>query len=214
MLEAKKVKSNKIRIFNSKYTCKLYQARNKAINKCFGKYISFLDIDDTWKKDKLEKQLKSILSTDYDLVYTNYFIVKGNSKLQFNKDIDNKNIIKLILLRNPISISTILVKKKSLNEINNFNQNYEIIGDFDFYFKFCKKFKIHYINEPLVEYNIHGENYSILKEDLRIKEMNDWLKKNNKGYFAKKYYKEFQFVKDKNIYFEIANILRKKKIYL
>ena len=112
MLEAKKVKSNKIRIFNSKYTCKLYQARNKAINKCFGKYISFLDIDDTWKKDKLEKQLKSILSTDYDLVYTNYFIVKGNSKLQFNKDIDNKNIIKLILLRNPISISTILVKKK------------------------------------------------------------------------------------------------------
>ena len=48
--------------------------------------------------------------------------------------------------------------------MNNFNKNYEIIGDFDFYYKFCKKFKTYYIDEPQVKYNIHGDNYSILKE--------------------------------------------------
>ncbi len=208
LLEVKKIKSKKIRIFKSKNTYKLYDARNKAISKCYGKYISFLDIDDTWEKDKLEKQLKAILSINVDLVYTNYLIVKDNAKLIFNKNIDNKDIIKLILIRNPISISTILVKKKSLNKVNNFNPNYEIIGDFDFYYKFCKNFKTSYINEPLVKYYIHGDNYSILKENLRITEMNNWLKKNSKDKFAKKYLKEFQFVRDKNIYFEITNILK------
>ena len=114
-----------------------------------GKYICFLDIDDTWEIDKLEKQLEAISTINVDLVYTNYLIVRGKTKLLFNKNIDNKNIVKLILIRNPISISTILVKK-SLNKVNNFNKNYEIIGDFDFYYKFCKKFKTYYIDEPLL----------------------------------------------------------------
>ena len=77
-----------------------------------GKYICFLDIDDTWEIDKLEKQLEAISTRNVDLVYTNYLIVRGKTKLLFNKNIDNKNIVKLILIRNPISISTILVKKK------------------------------------------------------------------------------------------------------
>ena len=209
--EVKKFKSRKIRIFKSKNTYKLYNARNKAISKCFGKYICFLDIDDTWEIDKLEKQLKAISTRNVDLVYTNYLIVRGKSKLLFNKNIDNKNIVKLILIRNPISISTILVKKKSLNKVNNFNKNYEIIGDFDFYYKFCKKFKTYYIDEPLVKYNIHGDNYSILKEDLRITEMNNWLIKNGRDKFAKKYLNEFQFVRDKNIYMKIVIILRNKR---
>ena len=110
--EVKKFKSRKIRIFKSKNTCKLYNARNKAISKCLGKYICFLDIDDTWEIDKLEKQLEAISTRNVDLVYTNYLIVRGKTKLLFNKNIDNKNIVKLILIRNPISISTILVKKK------------------------------------------------------------------------------------------------------
>ena len=65
-----------------------------------GKYICFLDIDDTWEIDKLEKQLEAISTINVDLVYTNYLIVRGKSKLLFNKNIDNKNIVKLILIRN------------------------------------------------------------------------------------------------------------------
>ena len=34
------------------------RSRNKALAKCKGNYIAFIDSDDTWKKTKLMKQLK------------------------------------------------------------------------------------------------------------------------------------------------------------
>ena len=150
-------------------------------------------------------------NNNVDMVYTNYYRVERNKKKIFNQIINKKDIISLILTKNPISISSILVKKKCLKKINYFNKKYEIIGDFDFYYKFCQKFKISYIHDPLTNYNVHGNNFSIRKEKLRISEINNWIRKNNKGKNAKIYNKEFQIVKDKNIYFEISNILKNKE---
>ena len=87
----------------------------------------------------------------------------------------------------------------------------KLLGILIFIINSAKKFKTYYIDEPLVKYNIHGDNYSILKEDLRIKEMNNWLIKNGRDKFAKKYLNEFQFVRDKNIYMKIVIILRNKR---
>ena len=33
-------------------------ARQKALNKCKGSFVSFLDVDDIWVKDKLKIQIK------------------------------------------------------------------------------------------------------------------------------------------------------------
>ena len=48
----KDFKDKRLRYFKSKNYFKLYKARNKAIKKCRGKFIAFLDTDDWWlKKD-------------------------------------------------------------------------------------------------------------------------------------------------------------------
>ena len=46
-------------------------SRNKALRKCKGKYISFLDSDDVWLPQKLELQLNK-LAEGWDLVCANY----------------------------------------------------------------------------------------------------------------------------------------------
>ena len=53
----KKFKDKRIKYFKSKKFLTLYNARNFAVKKARGNFISFLDTDDWWKKNKLKKQV-------------------------------------------------------------------------------------------------------------------------------------------------------------
>ena len=52
-----KFSDNRIKYFKSKKFNRLYKSRNLAIQNAKGEFISFLDTDDLWQKDKLEKQM-------------------------------------------------------------------------------------------------------------------------------------------------------------
>ena len=53
----KNFKDKRIKYLHSKIFLNLYHARNKAIQNTKGKYITFLDTDDWWEKNKLKKQI-------------------------------------------------------------------------------------------------------------------------------------------------------------
>ena len=212
---ANKINSKKIKIFKSRQTDKLYSARNKAIKRSKGEYLAFLDIDDFWYKSKLKEQVEKLKITKADLVFTEYINLKNEKRTRIrSRFIHGKDFIKEILIYMPISISTILVKKKSAKAIGYFNEKYEIIGDLDFYFRFCQKYKISSIDKPLAQYLIHGENFSLKKMLLRVREIRHWL--NNLSNKHKIVYKEeIKHIIDTNNYLELSHrIYNKKKIYL
>lgn len=47
-------------------------ARNKGVQEATGRYIAYLDADDVWKRDKLEKELAFMKEHDYGFVFTSY----------------------------------------------------------------------------------------------------------------------------------------------
>ena len=78
-------KDHRLKYFKAKEHTVLYKARNLALEKASGDFICFLDTDDYWKSNKIEKQLKKFKTdSQTSIVYTNYYILNENLKLKKN----------------------------------------------------------------------------------------------------------------------------------
>ena len=65
----------------------LYKARNYALKKAQGDFIAFLDVDDWWSSDKLEKQIPLFEDSTIGLVYGNLYrlFTKKNINILFSR---------------------------------------------------------------------------------------------------------------------------------
>ena len=62
----------RIRVFQNEFNSGAAVSRNYALRIAQGKWIAFLDSDDLWQPDKLEKQISFMVENNYDFTYTNY----------------------------------------------------------------------------------------------------------------------------------------------
>ena len=67
----KNYKDKRIKCFYSKKFLNLGLARKKALSKAKGEFITFLDTDDIWKKNKLKEQLKAFHDSKVGFVISN-----------------------------------------------------------------------------------------------------------------------------------------------
>ena len=72
------VKDKRIKLINLKQNSGAAAARNTAIQNAKGRYIAFLDSDDLWKKEKLQKQIEFIQKNVYAFTFTEYQYLKLN----------------------------------------------------------------------------------------------------------------------------------------
>lgn len=93
-------------------------ARNKAIKNSKGSFITFLDSDDLWKKDKLKKQLGFMLDNDIAFSFTGYEYIddkgfKTGKKISVPKKVNYYNLLK----ENVIACFTVMINKSKINNI-------------------------------------------------------------------------------------------------
>lgn len=64
------LKDPRIKLFQLKKNSGAGVARNNSISQASGRYIAFLDGDDWWYPDKLEKQIKFMVENKYEFIFT------------------------------------------------------------------------------------------------------------------------------------------------
>lgn len=201
---------SRIKIFFSQNHTTLYQARNLALKECKGDFISFLDVDDYYLKDKIAKQLPYFKDEKVGVIYSNYYRYYEDikkKKLLSNKILPSGNLTQYILEESQISFMTVIVRKKSLDSLEfNFDREYSIIGDYDLLYRLSFNWNFYYINEPLAVYRIHDENFS-KNSILFIDELKDWYNKNYNSFLNKKNY-----IYKKIIFLQALEYLSKKNM--
>lgn len=92
-------------------------ARNKGIEMAQGRYIAFIDSDDVWKSDKLEKQLDFLMRNDYAFTYTAFETITDDGKLTKSEVTVPEKISYTGLLKNTaIACSTVLIDRKKTGD--------------------------------------------------------------------------------------------------
>ena len=200
----------RIKYFFSQNHSTLYQARNLALKECKGEFISFLDVDDYYLKDRIVKQLLHFKDQKVGVTYSNYYRYYedvNKKKLLTNKMLPSGNLTKYILEESQISFMTVMIRKKSLESLQfNFDQKYSIIGDYDLLYRLSFNWDFYYIKEPLAVYRIHDDNFS-KNSILFIDELKDWYNKNYSSFANKKNY-----IYKKIIFFQAMEYSSKKNI--
>ena len=134
----------RVRIFKIHNNGVIAASRNLGIKHSKGEYIAFLDSDDWWKSNKLEVSV-SFLKKGADFVFHPLNIVTNLNQKVFFRKLNSRNLKApvfedLIVKGNPISNSSVVVKKSILNKIGGLSEDYQLIAieDFDAWLRISK----------------------------------------------------------------------------
>jgi len=135
-------------------------SRNEALKRSQGDFIAFIDHDDLWMPEKLEKQIPVLENRlEIDFVYSNFFKFdpenNRRSLLLKSKQPDG-DIFESLLHHYNLGILTVIVRKKALNKLNElFDEKLNLAEEYDVFMRFLYDSQAVYINEPLAMHRVH-----------------------------------------------------------
>lgn len=109
----------RIKMINAEKNSGVSAARNLALNKAVGKYVAFIDSDDCWMPDKLEKQIAFMLSKDIVFSFTSYRLIDEKG-VSLNRYVYSKPIMKYqdVIKNTLIGCLTVMINIEKAGPLN------------------------------------------------------------------------------------------------
>lgn len=144
-------------------------SRNRAMREASGRWIAFLDSDDLWLPEKLEKQLGFMVDNGYSFSYTAYEqvdentvsvnkIVTGLEKLTKRKMFHYCYPGCLTVMYDCSEIGVIQIPDEIANGEN----------DYAIWLKVCKKYTCYYLRDVLAQYRIRANSLSHKSKKVKL----------------------------------------------
>lgn len=155
----KRVQDVRVRYIANEQNLGPTAARNRGVSLARGEWVAFLDSDDIWEPDKLEKQVKCAGSSGEKckMVYCEYAVYQGKSFVGIVPEREltvcekSGNLLEQLLRGPLIGTVTMLVERKAFLEVGGFSETLKALEDYEFSIRFARYYEIGFIEEPLVK---------------------------------------------------------------
>jgi glycosyltransferase involved in cell wall biosynthesis len=150
-------------------------ARNAGIAAARGEWVAFLDDDDLWLREKIERQLREAEASDADLVGCNMVLFDETGII---REIGNSAPVDIPLnealtVYNFLGASGTMVRTRVIRELGGFDETMRSCEDWDMWRRIGWRHRVASVPRVLAKYRIHegsmsGDPGRMMRAELRL----------------------------------------------
>lgn len=149
------ISDTRIKVLRNRVNSGAAYSRNKGLREATGRWIAFLDSDDIWLPEKLEKQISYMNNNDYHFSYTNYVEVDEEGRPNGTFVTGPRRINKTLMYSfNYMGCLTVMYDRDyvGLVQIENLKKR----NDYALWIKVVDKCPAHLLDETLAQYRVRN----------------------------------------------------------
>jgi glycosyltransferase involved in cell wall biosynthesis len=116
-----------------------YVARNAGVAASRGDLIAFIDADDEWRDDKLQKQVGQLLAGAFDMVHSRVVDVFPDGTRMHRTLHPRASEWRENLWRDLVATSTVLMRRSTFERLGGFDEAFRAMGDWDLWVRVMRE---------------------------------------------------------------------------
>jgi glycosyltransferase involved in cell wall biosynthesis len=128
-------------------------ARNRGVSAAAGEWVAFLDSDDEWRPEKLQRQLEALeRNPGHDVCHTDEIWIRNGRRVNPGRRHAKAGgrIFRRCLPLCAISPSAAMIRRSLLDAVGGFDEALPVCEDYDLWLRICAHHPVLFVDQPLV----------------------------------------------------------------